>query len=156
MNKYREYINFTNISGGVSAQIIQSTVPEGEMVCPGQEINFTCVIRGSQTVAWTSDEYIEADGTRLDFATFNTVGDTRTSPVNPNTIATLISNTNETGEDVLESQLRIIVSPQISMFTITCAIDDGNETNISLQLLGEFVLYIARGNKGAYTLSYFC
>ncbi|MCG8621744.1 MAG: hypothetical protein MJE68_07065 [Proteobacteria bacterium] len=110
------------------------------MVCPGQEINYTCETRGSQTLAWASDEYIEADGSQLDFATFNTVGDTRTSPVNPNTVATLINKTNETGKVILESQLRIVVSPQIATFTITCLMDDGNKRNISLQLLGELVI----------------
>ena len=53
---------------------------------------FTCETRGSTVLAWTSDEYIEAGGN--EFATFNNVGDTHTSPVNHNTVA-LINKTSE-------------------------------------------------------------
>ena len=130
-------INFTG--GAIFAQTISSTVTDGEFVCPGQEITFNCETRGSQFVAWTSNEYIESDGTRLDFAQFNTVGQTKTSPINPNTIATLINKTNETGVDLLVSQLRIIILQQFDTLSVSCSRDNGTERTINLRLLGKFV-----------------
>ena len=130
-------INFTgSLSSG---QMISSMVVDGESVCLGREINFTCQTSGSQSIAWTSSQYIDPDGSRLDFAQFNTVGQTKPSPINPNTTATLINKTNETGIDVLLSELRIIIIPQFDTFSVSCSRDNGIETTISLRLLGKFV-----------------
>lgn len=79
---------------------------------------------------------------------FNIIGDTRTSPVNQSTVATLINNTNENGMVLLRSELRIIVSSQVATFTIACAIDNGNKKNISLQLLGK----LKCGRKGVFAI----
>ena len=78
----------------INGQTLSSNLT-GEPLCPGEIVIFTCETRGSAILAWTSDEYIESDGTRMELATFNDVGDTRTSPINSNTVATLIDKTNE-------------------------------------------------------------
>ena len=103
-------------------------------LCPGEEINITCETRGSPIIAWTSDEYIERGGTQLQLAIFNNVGETRTSPINGNTVATLISNTIEGGVMVLQSQLRIIASADATVTCINVAAE--KSSTISIQLLG--------------------
>ena len=116
--------------------MIRSAIPWGKFMCPGDELIFTCVTRGSQTTAWTSDEYVEP-GTELDFGVFNIIGDTRTSPVNQSTVATLINNNNENGVVLLKSELRI-----------ACSIDNRNKKNISVQLLGK----LECGRKGIFAM----
>ena len=118
------------------AQIFISPQPDKlRDLCPGEEINITCETRGSTIIAWTSNEYIEQGGTQLEFATFNTVGEVRISPVNPNTVATLINKTTEGGRQVLRSQLHIIASADS---IVTCINVGGGTTNaISIRLLGK-------------------
>ena len=114
-------------------QLLTSSIPDDNLVCPGEPVTFTCVTKGSSTIAWRSEEYIEVGGTQLQFAVFNNVGDTRTSIVNPNTVATLINKTNE---GVLVSELRIIVQSNIPMSTVTCVTDSGAMNITSFQLTG--------------------
>ena len=104
-------------------------------LCPGEEVLINCETRGSPIIAWTSEEYIEQGGTQLEFATFNNVGDTRISPVNPNTNATLIGKFDSNGNvQVLQSQLRIIASVDS---TVTCInVGNGMSTSIRIQILG--------------------
>ena len=83
-------------------------------------MTFTCETRGSPILAWTSNEYIERGGTQLEFATFNDVGDTRISPVNPNTIATLIAKFYENGIGVLRSTLRIRALSEFLNSSVNC------------------------------------
>ena len=129
--------------GGAGQMIINSTLSEGELPCPGQEVNFTCETRGSRSIAWTSEEYIEQGGNPLILATFNAVGFTRTSPINNHTVATLINNTIEDGVPVLVTTLRIIVSSQFITFSVSCSRDNGTKTTVRLQLLGKrLVCYI--------------
>ena len=117
--------------------LIISSNLTGERLCPGEIVIFTCETRGSTILAWTSDEYIEPGGTRLELATFNDVGDTRTSPVNLNTVATLISETRESGIDVLVSTLRIRALSEFLDSSVTCIHVDGGTMNTTrIQVLG--------------------
>ena len=86
----------------------------------GEIITFTCVTRGSPILAWTSDQYIEQGGTQLEFATFNNEGETRSSPINTDTVATLTRKAVENSQQVLESQLRITTLPSFPTFSVSC------------------------------------
>ena len=119
--------------------MISSVVADGEFVCSGQEINFTCVTSGSQFIAWTSNQYIDTDGSQLEFVQFNTVGETKRSLMNSNTTATLIRKTNITGVEVFVLELHIITLPQFDTFSVSCSRDNGTERTINLRLLGKFV-----------------
>ena len=106
-------------------------------LCPGDIVTFNCETRGSTILAWTSDEYIETGGTRLAFGTFNSVGTEEISPLNPNTVATLISNTIEDGVPVLVSTLRIRALSQFLNSSVTCIhIGSGTTNTTMVQVLG--------------------
>ena len=105
----------------MSCQELTSTLREGNHACPGEEVIFTCTVRGSQTLttlilAWSSPEYI-GQGDPLRFITLDMPGTNRTSMTDGNVTATLISNTNIDGVPTLVSELRIIAD-QAS--TVTC------------------------------------
>ena len=116
------------------AMIIKPQQDALEDLCPGEEVVITCETRGSPIIAWTSEEYIERGGTRLVFGTFNGVGDMDTSPVNPNTVATLIRKANESNVQVLQSKLSIIVSVNSN---VTC-MGNGASTFIRIQVFGMY------------------
>ena len=72
----------------------------------------------------------------MEFATFDDVGENRTSPVNTNTVATLIWNAIDLNGRVrvLQSQLRIIASINS---TVTCInVGNGMTAQIRIQILG--------------------
>ena len=120
----------------INGQTLSSNLT-AEPLCPGEIVIFTCETRGSTILAWTSDEYIEPGGTRLELATFNDVGDIRTSPVNSNTVATLIDETNENGVDILVSTLRIKAVSEFLDSSVTCIHVDGGTMNTTrVQVLG--------------------
>ena len=105
----------------VSCQELTSTLRDRSHVCPNEEVTFTCTVRGSQNLttlilAWSSVEYI-GQGDPLRFTTDNVPGATRTSMIDGNVTATLISNTDINGVPVLVSELCIVVD-QAS--TVTC------------------------------------
>ena len=99
----------------VSCQDLRSTLREGNRTCPGEEVIFTCTIRGPSNlqvigVAWSSPEYITGQGGSLQLSTANMIGDIQTSTgMDGNITATAIvtNNTNVNGELILESTLRI-------------------------------------------------
>ena len=110
----------------VSCQQLTSTLPEGNLICPGDEIIFTCIIKGSPTLTslilgWSSSEYIGPIGlTYLQFTTDSIPGANETSMINGNVTAILTNNTVVNGVPVLESQLRIIANKDSSTPTVTC------------------------------------
>ena len=126
----------------VSALTINSTVPAGEHVCPEQDITFTCETRGSPTIAWASFDYIDV-GSQLEFAVFNHLGDKRISPINPNTVATLVgSSINDDGEQILVSELHLMASSQFPTFSISCIHGNGTESTITIFVQGEFIILL--------------
>ena len=84
--------------------MINSKISSERPVCPGDQINFTCETRGSDIIAWTSEEYINSGGARVAF-TFLDVGTITKS--NQNTVATLVSADNINGIRTLISRLTI-------------------------------------------------
>ena len=73
-------------------------IPEGQLVCPGDVVTFTCIIRGSPTLinlvlVWISTNYI-GENAHLQFTTDdNMVGDIDSSMINGDVVATVTSNT---------------------------------------------------------------
>ena len=118
----------------VNSQILSSNLT-GEPLCPGDIATFTCETRGSYILVWSSDEYIGSSGTQLEFLTIDIVGRVLVSPINPNTFATLISNTIEDGVRVLVSTLRIRALSQFLNSSVTCT-SLNTATTKSVQVLG--------------------
>ena len=68
---------------------------------------------------------------------FDDVGITHTNKVNPNTAATLINNTNENGDIVLISELRITVQSQFLNSSVTCVNTEAGTAYIArIQVIG--------------------
>ena len=108
----------------VSCQELTSTLREGNYTCPGEEVIFTCTVRGPSslpilTLAWSSTEYI-GQSSSLQLSTANMIGDIETSAGMDGSItatATVTNNINVNGELELETTLRIIA---IEASTVTC------------------------------------
>ena len=102
---------------------------------------FACSTEDSPTIAWASVDYIDV-GSQLEFAAFNRRGDMRTSPINPDTFATLIENRiDEDGRRILISELRLIVLPQLPMFSISCFHANGTGITNTIYVQGELIIY---------------
>ena len=122
-SKFITFAIVCNVTAAVyaSCQELTSTLRNESHACRGDEVIFTCTIRGSPilttlVLAWSSTEYI--GGNPLRFTTQDTPGENNlTSEINGNVIATLISNTDINGVPTLVSELRI-VADQAS--TVTC------------------------------------
>ena len=99
------------ISSGLSVEVkLNGTINDGDIVCPGQVIIFTCETIGTEALAWFSVDYIGEGSRRLEFRTFDTLNLSRMGAV-PGTVAVLIKNTTVNGTiNVLISQLTIRVS----------------------------------------------
>ena len=120
--------------------VLSSSLPEGQGVCPGDKIMFTCVTNGSASLAWISDDYIGRGGIQLEFASFDSPGKIARNRISPiGTQASLISKEIEENETqvILESQLDVIVTSDYPNPTIKCLnVDTGIQETTSFQLLG--------------------
>ena len=97
-------------------------------------ITFTCETMGSQILAWSNDDYI-GEGIQLEF----TFIDRQESTLSlGNTIATLVSVKNESGQTVLTSTLQITVSSQFLTSSVTCHdIGSGAMNSTTFHVAGE-------------------
>ena len=124
----------------VSGQELTSTLHGGRVASPGDEVIFTCTIRGSPTLtslilAWSSSEYI-GQSNFLRFTTDNIPGTTATSIIDGNVVATLINITIVNGVPVLESQLRIIA---VLASTVTYnSVTNGSSVSIEFGISGMY------------------
>ena len=127
----------------VSSQLItvNSTIPAGAITCPGEEVNITCETRGSAVLIWTSSDYV---GGQLEFNAGNSLEEIRRGSVDPNTIATFLTNILEGGTTrVLVSQLRIIVSSISLTPSVTCIHGrDNTPVTFTFQVLGSNLIVI--------------
>ena len=119
---------------------LSSSLPDGQGVCPGDEIKFTCVTNGSGSHAWMSDEFIGRGGIQLEFASFDSPGAVRRMSTLPmGTVATLIVKEipeNET-KGILESELDVKASSEYPVSNVSCLyVDSRLRSTISVQLLG--------------------
>ena len=48
--------------------VLSSWLLEGQQMCPGDQIVFTCAMNGSTSLAWSSYDYIGQGGIQLEFA----------------------------------------------------------------------------------------
>ena len=103
----------------VSSQVVTSNVTD-ENVCHGDVITYTCDTTGSGGIAWKSNEYIGV-GNQLEFNVRDFVGDTSTSQVNPDVVATFTRKDGvDIGNPLLRSQLTLTVSSTFRTHSVTC------------------------------------
>ena len=123
---------------------MNSTLVGGASAYPQQEVVITCTTRGSSILEWLSDHYIGADGEKLQLLSVNCLSTEVRSTIDPNTVATCLSVTEENGETVIVSELRIITSAQFATSTVTCAnngLGSSNSTTIRVQGEMKCLLY---------------
>ena len=89
-------------------------------MCPNETRSFTCKTRGSDSLAWTSDEYIGKGGAQLQFYKYSLGGTVMTSDINKNVSANLTVNRDTNGVRVLQSVLTIPISSDVPQQSITC------------------------------------
>ena len=105
----------------------------------GDTVNFTCTTIGSNTLAWSSPEYIGQNGEQLSLSPLGTA-----SSLNSYAVAT-VTNTRllENGQRVLESNLTIIVQGNIPSASVTCSsIGSGESSMTSFHLASKCVLLV--------------
>ena len=129
------------ISPVAIAQLLTSTLENGQFACLGSSVTFTCVTRGSGGISWTSDAYIGPNGAQLVFeAEFDDPDDIRVSASNMNTVATLTREQEDQGVTVLESTLSINPLPNPQTAFVTCVhIDSGRRNTSTFQVIGKSI-----------------
>ena len=123
-------------SPAVSSQLVTVTsdISPGDVLCPGEEVNFTCTTRNTAILIWSSNEYI---GNPLEFSSRDDLDRIQRGSIDSNTAATLVSRSVENGTILLVSQLRITVSSISLNPSVTCIHDGDNVRDIfSFQVLG--------------------
>ena len=126
----------------VSCQELTSTLHERNRTCPGEEVIFTCTVRGPSSllvigVAWSSAEYISGQGGSLQLSTANMIGDVETSTQDGSVTATstVINNTNVNGELILVTTLRITA---VEASTVTCTDPNRAQASIEFTVSGTY------------------
>jgi hypothetical protein len=116
----------------VSSQAITltSTIFNGDVVCPGEIVTFTCVTRNSAIIGWNSIEYI-GTGLQLEFDEGGNRDEIHRGSIDSDTMATFINDTLENGIRVLVSELQINVSSISAFPSVTCVHVSNNERNTS-------------------------
>ena len=116
---------------------INSTVANGDVLCPGQVISFTCETSGSGSIAWSSSDYI-GQGSQILFSIGENVGQVSHSVINPTTFAMLQRSEIVGGIPMLKSQLTLSVSAAFPNPSVTCEhVGNGQNVGRQFQPLGE-------------------
>ena len=131
----------------VVSQELNSTLHETFYGVPfaydSENVIFTCVTRDSNSIAWSSDDYIGSGGLRLEFASVEREGTTR----NANSIASaqLVSVSRTDGIVLLVSQLQISVQSTFQISSVTCHNIGKDTINItSFRMAGKLTLMSCR------------
>jgi hypothetical protein len=127
------------VTGAVSQELtstLHSTLYGVEVAYVDEMVVLTCVVRGSNSMAWTSEEYIGTGGLQLPFIAIEPEGSVRRAN---QTVATLITAVN-TGDIMIVSELRIRIISNIPVASVQC-ISRGTEittvNSTSFQLAGK-------------------
>ena len=101
----------------ISAQEVSlnSTLTNGKIAAPNQAVNFTCVVRGANTLIWDSTVYI-GEGNEFQIPS---VGDA-VPRIRGTTVATRVDTYIDNGVRVIISQLSITALEQFPTSSVTC------------------------------------
>ena len=96
---------------------LHSTIYGVQVAYVGEIVEFTCVIKESNSMAWSSEEYIGTRGQQLEFLAAERIGSNLTATENRQTIATLV---NTTGSDFIVSRLQITIVSNYQTPSVEC------------------------------------
>ena len=113
---------------------LHSTLYGVEVAYVDETVVFTCTVRGSNSMAWTSEEYIGTGGQRLEFSAAELPG-TRLSAVgNSQTVAVLVS---ARIDEIIVSELYIRIRPNYPTASVWCHnINAGTAKSVEFLLAG--------------------
>ena len=132
----------------VTATLMLTSTPiEDGLACPTMAnepvlVNFTCEIRGANTVTWSSNQFISDHGADISFSVQNNnEGDSRNSEQFPGLASAILTRKVVTvgSPTVLESRLMIrIFHPQYSYnASVTCFTENDMTDTISFTVIGK-------------------
>ena len=114
---------------------LTSNLTESMTAYDTQTVIFQCATRGTGTsLSWISDDYIGSGNTEIRFFSHNHPGRNKSSPINSNTVATLINTTTDINTGITEfvSELKITVSQQYPTSSIRCKINGDGASSETL------------------------
>ena len=113
---------------------LHSTIYGVDVAYINEMVAFTCVVRESNSMAWTSEEYIGTGGQRLELSAAEPVGTNYSAVGNIQTVATLVR---ATIDELIVSQLRIRIKSTSPTASVQCHnINAGTNTSIEFLLAG--------------------
>ena len=113
---------------------LHSTINGVPIAYTDEAVIFTCVVRGSNSIAWTSEEYIGTGGQRLELSAAEPIGTRYYAVGNNQTVTELIS---ATIDEIIVSQLRIRIKSNYSIASVLCHnINAGTESSTTFLLAG--------------------
>ena len=104
---------------------LHSTVDGIPVAYVGETVVFTCMVRGSNSMAWRSDEYIGTGVQRLELSAGDAIGTNYTAVANNQTIATLVD---ATINEFIISRLQITIRPDYQIASVQCLNINTNTT----------------------------
>ena len=108
----------------------------------GETTTFTCETVGSNSIGWSSAEYIGKNGVRLEFASSERNGTIRSS-VDSMAIAQLISFSSINGIDKLVSQLQLTAQSKYQVSSVSCHnIGIGTKKTTYFRVAGEYIKHV--------------
>ena len=129
------------LASQVSAQELNSTLHStayGVSIAYTDEmVVFTCVVRRSNSMAWTSEEYIGTGGQRLELSAAEPVGTRYSAVGNNQTVAELIS---ARIDEIIVSQLHIRIKSNYSIASVLCHNINADTENSTTFLLAGIIL----------------
>ena len=132
---------------GVSAQMLNSSLPLNQPACPNQRITFTCVVQANSlailALAWSSDAFIGEGGAQIQFgAVRDSPGLRQPSAMNQDTVAEFTALLNGSdGTSHLVSTLNITVSSNLVNPSVSCMdIGSASTATYPFTVLGMFAI----------------
>ena len=98
---------------------MRSSVDGYKTVCPGEEVYFTCNVRNSDSLIWSSDQYIGRNAIIEFNRNFDRLGDGKSASL-PNGGISLLQLALLTNEE-LEANLKIQIASGVENTMVSCA-----------------------------------
>ena len=128
------------ISKAVSQELnstLHLTVYGAPIAYVDEMVTFTCVVRGSNSMAWTSEEYIGTGGQRLELSAAEPVGTRYPAVRNSQTVAELVS---ARIDEIIVTKLHIRIRSNYQTASVQCHnINAGTMNSTTFLLAGTFI-----------------
>ena len=122
-------------------QRISSSIRNGQLLCPGEEIVLTCEIRNELFFRWRNYDYIGGQNGAIKFAFIDEIGTTHRSLDYNTTFANLTRNDFLVNESlVFESELHLTTRADVSSTSVICV--STKSSTFTLRLRGTIIINV--------------